>query len=312
MNTKNILAIDIGGTKIASALVSLKKDSFQIFDYQKIKTPKNKKEFLKTVEEIIANRLANSQLKPKTGSGISQISIAIPGQVDSEKGEIIFAPALVYLKGHRIKKLIESKFKINVEVDNDMNCCALAESRFGAGKKYRNILAITVSTGVGAGIIINEKVYRGENNIAGEIGHLVLMPNGIKCSCGNRGCLEKYVSGPAIEREYFKLTGVKKTPLEIEEEFKLSKKNNPARKVVNQTSKMLGIGLTSIVNILNPGVIVVIGGISRMNGIFSEARKEIKKNALIPARKTKIVRSKLGDQAVLIGAAMLGENSTPS
>ncbi len=301
MTDKKILAIDIGGTKIASGIVSFenKKGGFEISGYQKIKTPKNKKKFIGAVEEIIEDSLIKN--KP-----IKRVGIAIPGQVNPEKGKIIFAPALAYLKGYQIKKILESKFKnLTVEIENDMNCCALAESKFGAGKKYRNILAVTVSTGVGAGIIVNNKIYRGENNIAGEIGHLILVPNGIKCSCGNQGCFEKYVSGPALEREYLKLTGVKKTPLEIEEEFKLNKKNNPARKVVNQASKMLGIGLTSVINILNPGVIVVIGGISKMDGILDEARKEVEKNVLIPARKTKIVRSKLGDQAVLIGAAML-------
>ncbi|RLF28687.1 MAG: hypothetical protein DRN14_03735 [Thermoplasmata archaeon] len=299
MSNKPILAIDIGGTKIASGIVSFKKGGFEISDYQKIKTPKNKEKFTEAVEKIIAGGFVRDKF-------IKRIGIAIPGQVDPEKGKIIFAPALPFLKGCRIKKSLENKFKnLTVEIENDMNCCALAESKFGAGKKYRNILVVTVSTGIGAGIVIDDKVYHGENNIAGEIGHLVLVPDGIKCSCGNRGCFEKYVSGPALEREYLKLTGVKKTPLEIEEEFKLNKKNNPARKVVDQASRMLGIGLTSIINILNPGMIIVIGGISRMSGILDEARKEIGKNVLIPARKTKIVKSKLGDQAVLVGAAMI-------
>jgi len=305
MTNKPILAIDIGGTKIAGGIVSFEKGGFEISDYQKIKTPSGKKEFIEAIEKIIKSGLDKSKF--------SQVGVAIPGQVDSKKGKIIFAPALAYLKECQIKKILENKFKnLTVEIENDMNCCALAESKFGAGRKYRNVLAVTISTGVGAGIIMDNKVYHGENNIAGEIGHLVLVPDGIKCSCGNRGCLEKYVSGPALEREYFKLTGVKKTPMEIEKEFKLNKKNNPAGKVVKEMSRMLGIGLTSVINILNPGVIVVIGGISKMSGILDEARQEIKKNVLIPARKTKIVKSKLGDKGVLIGAAMLEENSTLS
>ena len=300
MNTKNILTIDIGGTKIASAIIEFSKNSYKIYDYQKIKTPHNKKEFIETIEEIIESRLEKHKIK--------KIGIAIPGQVNSKKGEIIFAPALVYLKKYQIKKVLENKFKLPVKIGRDMNCCALAENRFGAGRKFHNILVITLSTGVGAGIIINDQVYRGEDGSAGEIGHLTLIPNGIKCSCGNKGCLEKYVSGRALEREYFELTGIKKTPPEIEEEFKSSKRNNPAREIVNQASKMLGIGLTSVVNILNPGIIVVIGGISKMDGILNEAQKEIEKNAFIPARKTKIIRSKLGDKGVLIGAAMMEDN----
>ena len=300
MNTKKNLAIDIGGTKIASAIIEFSKNSYKIFDYQKIKTPQNKKEFIEAIEKIIKSRLEKHKIK--------KIGIVIPGQVNSKKGEIIFAPALVYLKGYQIRKVLENKFKLSVRVGRDMNCCALAENRFGVGRKYHNILVVTLSTGVGAGIIINDRVYCGENGSAGEIGHLTLIPNGIKCSCGNKGCLEKYASGRALEREYFKLTGIKKTPLEIEEEFKLNKRNNPARRVVDQASKMLGIGLTSVINILNPGVIVVIGGISRMDGILDKAQKEIEKNAFIPARKTKIIRSKLGDKGVLIGAAMLEDN----
>lgn len=300
MNTKNILAIDVGGTKIASAIIEFSENSYKIHNYQKIKTPQNKKEFIEVIEEIIKSRLEKHKIK--------KIGIAIPGQVNSKKGEIIFAPALVYLKKYQIRKILENKFKLPIKIGRDMNCCALAENRFGVGRKFHNILVVTLSTGVGAGIIINDRVYCGEDGSAGEIGHLTLVPNGIKCSCGNKGCLEKYASGRALEREYFKLTGIKKTPPEIEEEFKLNKRNNPARRVVNQASKMLGIGLTSVVNVLNPGIIIVIGGISRMDGILDEAQKEIEKNAFIPARKTKIIRSKLGDKGVLIGAAMLEDN----
>lgn len=300
MNAKNILAIDVGGTKIAGAIVKFSKNRYRIYDYRKIKTPQNKKEFIEVIEEIIKSRLEKYKIK--------KIGIAIPGQVNSKKGEIIFTPALVYLKRYQIRKILENKFKLPVKIGRDMNCCALAENRFGVGGKFHNILVVTLSTGVGAGIIINNRVYCGENGSAGEIGHLTLVPNGIKCSCGNKGCLEKYASGRALEREYFKLTGIKKTPPEIEEEFKLNKKNNPARKTVEQASKMLGIGLTSVVNILNPGVIIVIGGISRMDGILDKAQKEIEKNAFIPARKTKIIRSKLGDKGVLIGVAMMEDN----
>ncbi len=298
MSTKNILAIDIGGTKIASGIVSFKKGGFKISGYQKIKTPKNKKETIKKLLEIIASY---------KGGGFDKIGIATLGRVDKKRGIVINAGNLKGWQNVNLKKIIGGAVKKEVEIDNDVKCFALAEDKFGKSGKYKNAVYLAIGTGLGGAIEIGGKLYRGEKNIAGEFGHMVIVSGGKKCACGNRGCWQQYVSGKAIEKLYYEFYGKRKSAKDIA--LDSARGISQDKKIIKETALYLAAGFINIVNTINPEVIIVGGSVVKQKEILDLAIKEVRKKALIPARKTKIVRSKLGDQAVLVGAAMMGKRS---
>lgn len=295
MANKNILAIDIGGTKIASAIISLKKNSFQVFDYQKIRTPKNKKEFVRKIIELADYYEKNNSF--------DKIGIGIAGQVDSENGVVKCVPNIRGWKNLDLKKIVEKSAKKKVAISNDVKCFALAENEFGKSKKHKNAIYLTVGTGIGGAIEIDGKLYNGENSIAGEFGHIVIVYDGKKCGCGNKGCWEQYASGSAIEKLYFELYGKKKKAKEIA--LDSTKGSEKDKRVIKKAAFYLAAGFMSIINAINPEIIIVGGSAVKQKEILDLAIKEVRKKVLIPARKTKIVRSGLGDEAMLVGAALL-------
>lgn len=295
MKNKKVLAFDIGGTKIASGIVEFSENGYKIFDYQKIKTPRNKDGVIKKLIELVNYYQENNNF--------NKIGISFAGQVDNEKGVVIFSPNIKGWKNDNIKKIIKEKTGINTEIDNDVKCFALGEMKFGQSKKYKNIVYLAIGTGIGGAIEIDNKLYRGENNIAGEFGHMVIVNNGTKYSCVNKGYWEQYVSGKAIERLYFQLYENKKKAKEIAiDSIKGVKKD---KKVIKEASSYLAIGLTNIINTINPELILVGGSVVKQDEILKLAKKEVLKKVLIPGRKTKIVRSSLKDEAMLVGAALL-------
>ena len=299
MTTKNILAFDIGGTKIASAIVSLRKNNFKISDYQKIRTPKNKKEFAQKIVELAGYYEKNNSF--------NKIGIGIAGQVDDKNSIVRYMPNIKSWKNLDLKKIIEEATKKKVTINNDVKCFALAEKEFGKSKEYKNAVYLTIGTGIGGAIKVGGKLYNGENNTAGEFGHMIVAYNGKKCGCGNRGCWEQYVSGNAIEKLYFEFYGKKKKAKEIA--FDSMKGVKRDQKVIKEISLYLSAGLVSIINTLNPEIIVISGSVVKQKEILDLAKKDALKKVLIPARKTKIVRSDLEDKAMLVGAALLEDNN---
>jgi len=295
MPTKNILAIDIGGTKIASGIVSFRKGGFDVSNYQKIKTPRNKKETIKKLLEITASY--------KNGGGFDGVGIATLGRVNRERGVVINAGNLKGWQNVNLKKIIGRTAKKEVRVDNDAKCFALAESEFGKSKKYKNAVYLAIGTGLGGAIKIDGKLYRGEKNIAGEFGHMVIVNGGEKCACGNRGCWQQYVSGKAIEKLYYKFYSKRKNARDIA--LDSERGSSKDKKIIKKTASYLAAGFINIANTINPEIIVVGGSVVKQKEILDFAVEEVKRKALIPARKTKIARSCLGEQAILIGAAIL-------
>ena len=292
---KNVLAFDIGGTKIASGIVEINKNGYKIFDYQKNETPKDKKDVIQKLIELIVYYKKNNSFK--------RIGIGIAGQIDYKKDIINYIPNIKGFKNINLKKIIKETIGEKVEIDNDVKCFALAENVFGKVKKYHNIVYLAIGTGIGGAIEFDDKLYRGENNIAGEFGHMVIVDNGKKCACGNKGCWEQYMSGRAIEKLYFDFYGQKKKSKDIAiDSVKGVKKD---KKVIKQTSSYLAIGLVNIINTINPEVILIGGSVVRQDEILKLAKKEALKKVLIPGRKTKILKSRLGNEATLVGAGLL-------
>src|SRR3989339_1856954 len=187
------IGVDLGGTKIAAALVS---ETGKIITDVNIPTEasKGKKHVLGVISKAI-DHLLRTSAKP-----VKAIGLGVPGPILYEKGVVIGPPNLPGWKQVNLKQVLGKKFKLPVYVDNDANCAALAEARFGAGIGRKHFIYITVSTGIGGGIIINGELYRGANGSAGEFGHMIIDSHGFTCGCGDVGCLEALASGTAIKK----------------------------------------------------------------------------------------------------------------
>ncbi len=293
--TKKHLSFDIGGTKISSALIELKKNDYTVFDYQKIETPEGR--------ENIINKIIETAVNYEKNGGFSELRIALAGQIDYEKDVVRYAPNIPGFENVNLKKIIEEKIGKNIEVDNDVKCFALAENTYGKGKKYDHVVYLTIGTGIGGAIEIDNKLYRGANNTAGEFGHMIINIGGEKCSCGGNGCWERYVSGKAIERIYYDQTGKKKKAVDISTDSIKGKIED--KKVIEEASLYLATGLINIVNTVNPEIIIIGGSIVKSREIFDLAIGEMKFRALIAAKRTKIETTDLDDDAFLVGAALL-------
>jgi len=287
------VGIDIGGSKINIVVIN---EKGRIFRKIKERTKNKKQEVIKQIIEGI-KKICGRDLKR-----IGGIGIGIPGILNAKRNKIIKLPNLPGFEGLPLKEIIEKETKKKVILENDANCVAIAELFFGYGKspKIKNLVCLTLGTGVGGGIVINKKIYIGKGNAA-EFGHITLDIKGIKGSCGNYGCLEEYISSRGIKRIARNL-GLEKNIIDIYHMAKAG--NKKAKKVYEEAGKYLGIGLSNIVKILDPDLIVIAGGISNAgNLILKPAIKEMKKRSFFKTPEVKI--AKVGEDAGAIGAASL-------
>ena len=294
-NKKRVLAFDIGGTKIASGIIEFSENSYKIFDYQKNVTPKNKKDVIQKLTELIVYYKKDNSFK--------NIGIGIAGQIDHKNGIIKHTPNINFSDNTNLKKIIKETIGERVEIENDVKCFALSENVFGRVKKYHNIVYLAIGTGIGGAIEFDDKLYRGENNVAGEFGHMIIESNGEKCACGNKGCWEQYVSGRAIEKLYFELYKQRKKAKNIAIDSAKGVKKD--KRVIKQASSYLATGLVNIINTINPEAIVIGGSVVKQDEILKLAKKEALRKVLIPGRKTIILKSRLGNEATLVGAGLL-------
>ena len=292
------IGIDIGGTKIRGVLL---KNNKAVKKYEvKTRNKNSQKVVLVQIFKCI-DKLIEGENKKR----IKGIGLGVPSPIDFEKQRILTPPNLKALKNCQLAKVVKDKFRIKAVIDNDANCFTLAEALLGAGKGFKIVAGITIGTGVGGGIVIDKQIYHGEFGNAGEFGHINIVKNGWRCSCGRKGCVEAYVSGKGIIK-IAKGLGIKNSnPKEIED---LARLGNKKAKIVYKTAgEYLGLGLVSIVNTIDPGIIVIGGGISHAGNLIINPAKEIVKRAgLNPlTKKIRIVKSKLGREAGAIGAALL-------
>ncbi len=281
-----LVGVDIGGTKIAIGEISQKKVIRKI----KVDTAKSKKS--------IWNSITKAIIEIRGDKKIERIGMAIAGSIDHTKGIIVYSPNMRFLDNWSIARELKMYFNCEVVIDNDVNCMALGESLFW---KRNNLLVLALGTGVGGGIVIEGKIYRGQG-FGAELGHIVIDYHGLKCSCGNHGCLEEYVSGRGIRRlgrVYLKRTI---EPLAIQRLAEKGDRN--ALKVYQKVGRYLGVAVASYVNIFNPKLIVISGSIRKASNLFmddmlSEVRQRAFKTNL---SRTKIVVSKIGGNAALVGA----------
>ncbi len=291
-----IVAIDAGGTKISSALISSKG---KILKKAKIPT-----EASKGKEAVMANLIksVDSVLQKDTVA----IGIGMAGLIDAKKGVFRVGPNFPKnFKDVPLAALLKKHFKKPVSLDNDVHCFTLAEAKLGAAKRKKTVVGITLGTGIGGGIVINGELYRGRDNAAGEIGHTTIgLGSKALCGCGKFGHFEAYASGSAMSRLYKDITGKSVEPLAVENAAKNG--DVEANKVFDIMSTGLADGLANVIHLLNPDVIVVGGGLAHVDILWKPAMNKLSKSIIFPELlDTPVVRSVLAGDANLLGAALI-------
>lgn len=296
---KYAIGVDIGGTNIPSALIDETGSILAVIE---------KKTLAHDGPQAVVDRISESikELSSKVDpSDILGIGLGAPGALDLKEGTIITSPNLSSWKDVPILKMLNKKTGIKVYMDNDANCAAIGEHWIGAAKGANNAVMITLGTGVGGGIIINGKIFRGSHGTAGEIGHITIEKDGRPCGCGNRGCLEAYASatGAVKTAEEMGLSGL--TAYEIF--LKAEQGDQTATRVLNESGKYLGIGIASFANIFDPDAIIIGGGFASAEKylIPSAIEEAYKRSFKTVMDKIKIHRAQLGNNAGIIGAARL-------
>lgn len=302
MKSKYIIGIDLGATNIKIGLVD-SKGRITIRRILSTNSFAGREKILNALIKNIYNILQIKKLKPKDILGIG---IGLPGPIDFKKGRVHYLPNISGWKDFPIKKWIAAKTRMPVFVDNDVNLVTLAEHRKGAGVGSDNMICITLGTGVGGGIIIDGHLYRGSSFAAGEVGHMPIVKDGPVCNCGGRGCLERFVGNRYILK--MAKSRFKNNKITLEKLAELARKgNSKAIKIWQDVGEFIGVGLTGVVNLLNPKKIVVGGGVSGAGKVLFDAiRKTISSRAMPTQAKTvKVVKAKFAAEAGIIGAAIL-------
>ena len=314
------IGIDLGATKTEAALVDA---SGRIADRQR--TPTEATKGPDHVIETIVSMVSAHHLR-NAGRRVSAIGVGVAGQVDSEKGVVRRAPNLDW-RDFPIRERLEAAIGLPVAVLNDVQAITYGECRRGVGRGTRDLVCVFAGTGVGGGIVIGGELVRGSTGNAGEFGHMTIDQGGPPCSCGNRGCLEAFVGGWAIARRarekvsaepsagatLLRLAGddLKRMSAALVGQA-ASQGNLLAQALIEETGTALGVGLAAIVNAFNPELLILGGGVVEgLPNLVEIAERELGRRALAAALKPlRVVRSKLGADAGVIGAALFAREST--
>lgn len=236
-----------------------------------------------------------------------KIGIATPGTLDPGLGLLKNCNS-TSLNGRPLKQDLEKLLGVELFMANDANCFALAEANMGAAKelypKAKVVFGVIMGTGVGGGVVVDGKVINGLQGIGGEWGHNFLDESGGACYCGKIGCVEKILAGPALERFYESVSGNKKSLKEVYANYKAGTDKH-AKQTMERLTNYFGLGLSVVVNILDPDVIVIGGGVGNIDIIYSEGRESLKKYVFNNRLDTPVIKPKLGDSAGVFGAAFL-------
>ena len=283
------LGVDLGGTKIEAILLD---ENFNVIKRKRILTPQNN--YQKILDSI-------SSLVMEISESVSDYSLGIctPGAISKQTG-LIKNSNTQCLIGKSLKEDLENKLDKKISMENDANCFALAEATLGAAVDFNLVFGVILGTGVGGGIVINKKLYPGRTNIGGEWGHHTLHRNGNLCYCGKTGCVETYISGPSLESHWTQLTGKSQHLPEILDDID----NKYWIKWKTEFLKNFGYGLANVIDILDPDAIVLGGGLSNIDFLYTEGKESIYNQVFSDLVDTPILKNKLGDSAGVFGACM--------
>ena len=306
---RTVIGVDLGGTNLRTAVVA---SDGEILDKHKEAT-KAVDGWMKVVARLIDNIKRQLEIGAQKGAKVVAVGVGAPGVILVDKGIVVKSPNFPDWNNLPLKNELEKALSIPVFIENDANAAALGEKWRGAGRDIRSMIHLTLGTGVGGGIILDNKIWHGADGMAGEIGHMTLIPDGRQCTCGNTGCLEMYASARGIvqsfreelERQKLSAAGDLKE-VTSEKVYQAAREGDAvARRVMKDMGRMLGIGIASLINIFNPERVVIGGGVKDAWPLFIGAtHEEIMKRAFqVPAERTEIVPSSLGDDAGMVGAA---------
>ncbi|MHA7648102.1 ROK family protein [Nitrosopumilus sp. S4] len=284
------VGIDLGGTKTEVIVLD---EELNVKDRKRAPTPKDDyQEIIKTISTLVSDVTKN----------ISDFSIGIctPGAISKKTG-LIKNSNTQCLIGKPIKEDLENILGKKISMENDANCFTIAESKMGSAKGYSLVFGVIMGTGVGGGIVYNGNLHTGPTNIAGEWGHHTLHRNGNPCYCGKNGCVETYISGPSLENQWTKLTGKSLTLIEILGNID----NDVGRSWKNELLENFGYGLANVIDILDPDAIVLGGGLSNIDFLYTEGKESVYSKVFSDSIETPILKNKLGDSAGVFGACLL-------
>lgn len=295
--TRYLVGVDLGGTNIVAG--ALAEDGSEVLALRSEPTRADLgadaviDRIVGMIEAVIADTVAQTGARPGDVVGIG---VGAPGPLDREKGIVVTTPNLGWTN-FPLRDVIAGRTGLPVRIDNDANCATLGEWWLGAAQGADNVIGMTIGTGIGGGIILGGRLYHGASDVAGEIGHATIDITGRRCKCGNYGCLEAYASGPSIAeraREAVSSDGdallvrmvggdlERITAATVYEAAKLG--DDVALDVVRETSRFLGAGVANLLNIFNPDVVVIAGGVTQAGeALFEPLRREVRKRAFRPA-----------------------------
>lgn len=284
------IGIDLGGTKTEGILLD---DSLNVLERTRVSTPQDDYLSIITQIESLVKKLSNNI------DGFT-LGICTPGAISKQTG-LIKNSNTQCLIGKPLHQDLEKRIGKQISLENDANCFAIAEATMGSAKNHSIVFGVIMGTGVGGGIVINGKIHHGRTNIAGEWGHHTLHVAGNQCYCGKKGCVETYISGPALEKRWTALSGEK---LPLTEIVKTSDDQNYSQ-WKEEFLDNFGTGLANVIDILDPDVIVLGGGLSNIDFLYDEGAKKVHDKVFSDLVDTPILKNRLGDSAGVFGAALL-------
>lgn len=311
-----VLVLDFGGTKLAAAAVELRSRTFRA----RASVPSPPTKSAESDREIVL-RLAEEVLG---GERPAAVGASFGGPVRREEGTVLLSHHVPDWEGFPLAEWLRERFGAPAVVENDANAAALGEWRYGSGQGTRHFFYVTVSTGIGGGIVIDGELYHGADGLAGEIGHIMVDPDGPSCTCGRRGCLEALASGPAIARRarelltscprpgegkvLRELVGEDLERISAREVAAAARRGDPlAAEVLREAGEALGFGLAQVITLLNPERISLGGGVIKAgNPLLAPVREAMRRHAF-PGSRVEVAVAELGDEAPLWGAAALAE-----
>jgi len=294
------IGLDIGGTKIAGAVFDT---SNKLLAEKTVPTPTAYDDFLLACGALI-------ELFDKACGKKASLGLGIAGAINQEHGTV-FAPNLPFLENRSLRADAEKKFGRTVHIANDADCAALSEALDGAGKDYRTVFGLIMGTGVGGGLVVDKKIYQGIHGLAGEIGHLPLPfredPDGplVDCGCGQKGCIDKSLSGPALTRLYKMMVGKDASAEQIADLVKQG--DVDARRVLDRFYTVAAKAMITIIHAFDPEIVIVNGGLIDLPGFYVEVPKRCGRYALNKNLRTKLVPAKFGTLSGIMGAARLAQ-----
>lgn len=309
--TKLVFAADLGGTHLRAAAID---ENGRIYHRSKRRKPNSA--HVDDLVRALVEAARECENETREYGVIHATSIAVAGTVNVEEGLVVTAPNIPGLGGFRLAKALETELQRPALIENDANAAAVGEMWLGAARDTRTSVCITLGTGVGGGIILDRQLWRGADDSAGEIGHMAIEPfGGVACGCGSQGCLEVYASATALVRMVEEsLPRYPDSTLQKVEVLTAEKIDTAAHggdqlaiEVFRRMGIYLGIGLANLVNILNPEMIVIVGGVANGWDLFAEhALQQMHERAFpLPGSRVLIRRGECGDDAGLLGTARL-------